>query len=760
MIKIFVGSSYKGRPTGELLLREVKDFRDFCETYLKTCRKGPKNEHYITIGDDYEITKADINAHSNSYKAQDHYHRNNKSQISAWLLPFDGDSSISNKDSCVPPVEIHEILKKLNYNHVIYTTHSHNPPEKIRWRLFIPCKMTHKSQLSISMVHLLREINHPDLKLSNESKTWAIPWYLPTRDDPDDGKFKYYSYFKGRSFTSVDPSDASYEHRQIEQENSTSRSVESMIKIIIEGKANTGLHEATRDLAQGLIKDGVQPGAVKAILHGYTANYDMSDPRQKENKEKINALVDSAYNKIQLPTSQEWGQEDSEKTSRIYTKYPDQGGMFEKVVQLCMDWMIFPNRQIAVVSVHSLISTLGGRVYALPDGGGIVYTALLTGRSTIGKSNVKKFCVFALNNFDIGSHSHEFIGSHFYTSGKNLVKEIQKSGSLLSVRTESGQTDQSQAGDMKRVMLYELELSTESGPRGYVSSGGQNDKIPAMFSPAMTTVRESVAQIQGIADFENKTSISGVAGRRSHIIIDPIKQPRNFKCVSEIPKEIKNLLIKMYKKASDDKRKNVEEPLPPEMWLYCQYEDENYLNQRAQEWLEKENEAAVVKDHFMYTFYGRLYERIPSYAARLAIADNPLMPIITKKHIDIAEESLTAELVAHVDRTESGEDQGPMGIIVDRIVHMFKGDLVNLESTPKTKTLQLTPLHMRKDGILKWKSIMLMLGGCEEFKQEKDKKFFHQELENQLKARDIILLPNNDENKRKYLFRGKMFQRV
>ena len=61
---------------------------------------------------------------------------------------------------------------------------------------------------------------------------------------------------------------------------------------------------------------------------------------------------------------------------------------------------------------------------------------------------------------------------------------MQESGSLLSVRTESGQGDKSTAGDMTRVLLYELELATESGSQGYVSSGGQNDKIPALFSQA------------------------------------------------------------------------------------------------------------------------------------------------------------------------------------------------------------------------------------------------------------------------------------
>lgn len=77
-----------------------------------------------------------------------------------------------------------------------------------------------------------------------------------------------------------------------------SREIDEMISIIVAGKPNTGLHRATRDFAYGQIKDGVPPKTVEAALRGFMAGYDMSDPRQKENYEKINGVVYSAYKKF------------------------------------------------------------------------------------------------------------------------------------------------------------------------------------------------------------------------------------------------------------------------------------------------------------------------------------------------------------------------------------------------------------------------------------------------------------------------------
>ena len=758
MTDVFFGSSYNGTPTAQLHKTQVSSFKDFCEKHLKYCDKGEKNEYYITIGDSYKITKGDPSREPGSYTSKDHYKRNNDSQVSAWLLPFDGDSSLTNKDSCISPRTAHETLVKLDYNHVIYTTHSHVRDIRNRFRILIPCTMLDKSQLKPTVNHLYRQLveNGCDqLALSNESKTWSVPWFLPTRSNPDDGHYEYYAHFEGKDYKCITV-DEVIQNAPTES-SSESRSTESMITIIREGIADTGLHEATRDLANGMIKDGVAPTAVKAMLHGLTAGYSDDNPRQVENKNKIDKLVDSANLKFKTAVPIDtiaWKKADI--NDRVYTRYPDQQGSMENLVQFCMEWMHYPNRQIAITSAHALISTLGGRVYTLPTGSGVTLTTLVTGRSTIGKSNIKKFCIWALNNFMLVNAAPQFIGSHFYTSSKNLVDELMKAGSLLSVRTESGQSDKSSAGDMNRVMMYELELATESGRDGYVSSGGQNDKIPDLYSPAVTTIRESVAQIQNEADIINASSISGIAGRRSHVIIDPIKGPFNHNRKTKLPEHLRLLILEIYKLASDERRKNIDEPLDPDLWITIKYKNKDYLVSKLETWRRKENDAAAMEMHFESTFYGRLGQRVPAYAARLAICDNPVTPIITDDHLVTAEASLVAEFDSNRGQQLSGDLDNPWDRTTSKIVELFEGNLMEdkrlVNYTGNTK-------EMLMNGCISWTAIAGILRYSDEMQIISKQANFHTSMQQHLNAKNIILL-DKDTTTKLYGKRSRIFQRI
>jgi hypothetical protein len=765
-MNVFLGKSFKGIPTGELTKKSIGSFKQFCESYLKTCLQGEKNEYYITIGSEYSKTQADPTASPLSYKAQDHYHRNDKSQREAWLLPFDGDSSEQDKDSCIPPKDVHSILKSLNINHVVYTTHSHYKGLRNRWRLFVPCKLTSKREMQASVNMLFNQIKQHGgngLKMSNESKTWSNPWFLPTRDDPDDGHFEYYDYHNGRDYIAVLPEDNESDTTRGSDSASEeeSRTVSNMISIIQEGKPNTGLHRATRDLAYGFIRDGMSPGTVKAIMHALTKDYDMCDPRQKENKLKIDKLVDSALGKVTVDSavsSVEWGELLPSGQQRVFTDYPMQSGMMEEIITTCMEWMPYPNRQIATIAAHALISVLGGRVYTLPSGSGIVLTALVTGRSTIGKSFIKKFCIHVLNNFQLAGCASQFIGSHYYTSSKNLIEELKESGTLLSIRTESGQTDKSTAGDMSRVMMYELELATESGLHGYISSGGQNDKIPPLFSPSVTTIRESVAEIQNEADLINATTIAGAAGRRSHVLIDPIKVRATEPRKTTLPKDVKKLIQILYSFADMSERKNVTSYLEDKFWIKVEFDDNSYLESKAYEWLTLENEAAAEESHFKSTFYGRLGERLPSWAARLAICDNPKKPIITNRHIDIAERSLLAELDAMLKQRESGMLDTDIEKCITFILNLFKGDLT------KNKTLRghhkNNQRKILESGAIKFNIITNLVNKKGYYKQAAAKyPSLTTIIESNLRARGLIRL-SPEVCKEKFSFGGVCYQRT
>jgi len=395
----------------------------------------------------------------------------------------------------------------------------------------------------------------------------------------------------------------------------------------------------------------------------------------------------------------------------------------------------------------------------MPNGSGIVLTALVTGRSTIGKSFIKKFCIWALNGFQLANVSQDFIGSHFYTSSKNLVDELEEAGSLLSVRTESGQADKSQAGDMTRVLMYELELATESGRNGYVSSGGQNAKIPNLYSPAVTTIRESVAEIQHEADIINATSISGVAGRRSHVLIDPIKGQYNEFPIKTLPDFLKTMVLELYKLAANEQRKKITDPLPEDLWVEVNYKNPVYLAEKKKKWIKKENRAAAEKNHFESTFYGRLGERLPGWAARLAICDNINYPIITNEHIDIAEASLVAELESQATQQQSGELDSDVHQAATFIVKLFTGDMLQNKTlnqksnSPKTK-------KMLKEGACELHRVMAKtrIKAC--YKRAAARiPHVDNILLATIKTRGLIEL-SVEEAKEQYTYRGRILKRI
>jgi len=695
MQAVFVGNrNASGNPSALLKRHTVNDFSDFCKQFLETCSAGSKSNTYLTIADNVRITPGNPDK-PNSYLGTDHYHRNNLSQLSAWLLPFDGDNSKSKPGSCIDPKLVHETLKRLNLTHCIYTTHSHITGKRNRWRLFLPCKLKGPNELRATVEDLYKMLVRygcKDLAPTTESKTWSQPWFLPTRTDPSDGHFQYFIYTKGVEYVAVKgPKPSKDSHDQRTDFDQTASDILEVIKYGLDG-----LHPAMNKFIYGAVRDGRPPAWIKAELHVLTSDYDPADKRLMGRKKDIDRLVDYACKKHDASCGidddtdytdyeydceeTELGDDEKSPSELGHTIFPDQGGQMEKLVEYAMDWMLFPDRSIATVAAHALISVLGGRVYSYDEehgGTGIVYTALVTGDSTVGKSNMRKFCAHMFNSFSKFSPEafHDFNGAFYYTSVKNFLKDLERTGSIISFRSESGQTDMSQAGDMPRVRAFELELATNSGILGSVSAGGQNDRIRALCSPAVTTIRESVAEIQNEADMMLKTSINGMAGRRSHIILP---KHRGYKTKSNvnIPTHFVSMMTEMYARATKE-RNDIYRYLAKDKWIVLNYEKDSYLDEKENHWIKKYNEYADHGDDYMRTFYGRLFEKVPAYAGRLAVTDDWNHPVVTTDHIDIAERSLLAEAKAFRNR-ETKETTGDL--VAERISSIMANRILTLKS--------------------------------------------------------------------------------
>jgi len=740
-MKVFYGLSASSATLKE---HEVRDFAHFCEIFLTKCSSGTKDGVYFT-------TACKV----------DELHRDNVNHLESHCICIDGDQKVGDPNSCVEPSRVHEVLKRKDINHFIYTSFSHNPPNKFKWRLVVPCKIASLDEHKATVAHLhklLFDNGLNELVAVKESFNLSQLWYLPRSKDPS--VYETYSHFTGKDFPTYDqypnfwnlvptPSKQKPEVNEPDHEPSSYEQIINNIET-----ATHPIHDSINLFIYGSVKDGLPRWRILKDLNRMAKDWDLEadSGKLKGYKNDFERLVDTAIKKFQVDQPEDhshWTEETETYSNvpRIFTNYPDQGGMMEELVQCCLDWMVFPNRQIAVTAARTVISTLGARVYTFEGGKGIALTCLITGRSTIGKSNIKKFFLWLMDNFQLANTSQEFIGDQYYTSVKNMVADLNSKTSLLSIRTESGQSDKSKAGDMARVMAYELEFSTESGATGYISGGGQNDKIPPLFSPAVTTIRESVAKIQSDADAMNQSVVAGVSGRRSLVLIDPIKGNMNLNPIKKIPKRIRDLIIKLYSKASDDRRKDCSQPLNPKLWITFEYEDPTFMQKATLRWLECENRAALLEDDYESTFYGRLYERVPAYAGILAVADNPDKPIITNRHLEIAEASLMAELNAHRHQETSGELDDPLSRLIAKIEKVFHGSMVKELSWYKGALKKVGRKEL-EDGAMEWSPLSRKLRRYITPLDRRDKESFFRNLNIRLRAVDIAILSAEETQER------------
>jgi len=743
----------KHSKTAKLERIEIVSREAFYEHFIKEPMRGKKGGPYFTTAKEIRITEPHKYLKTD-FRSVEHFRRNNKTHLESWCVVIDGDGSKSNPLYCIPPQDVSLALQKLKINHIIYTTASHKVG-KPKWRLIVFCDFGPSENLALIhhatvtyLYNLLHNNKCKDLKESPESRTLSQMWFLPIETED------YYSFFYNEG-NDLNPQEVDEKQpKSLDVKITDYQNVNNIVETIIKG--DSPLHATIGKYIYGAVKDGRQVAEITATLHGLTSHYDMKDKRLKSRKEDITRRVEAAKKKFFNETYWELPLEDD--NMRTYTRYPDQGGNFERLVQINMRRMIYPNRPIAVTAARFQISVLGGRVYTGPTGKGLVQTILLTGRSTIGKGFVKKNSIWLFNNILLNKYAFEFMGASYYTSVKNFVDDTKDRYSLGSIRTESGQSDKSQAGDMNRVRMYELEAATESGEEGVISSGAQNDRVPELYSPAITTVRESVAEIQKEADILLQTSISGVEGRRSYVVADPQKPISNATILKEIPKRDKIWLKKLLTLAIDDRRKKWVEPMPPNLWIKWKYADNEYVRSKQKKWVEQENTAYKDRDMYATTIYGRMIERVPAYAALLAVCENPTEPVITNTQIDIAEKSIVAEMDTHRHQHATGQLSGPWGHLEKKVKEIFTGDMARHIKKYDRKLQHIAKKELDM-GCLEWTPLTRLLQKCEEFRILKEMRDFPRLFVQQAETWDIVLM-GTYETKNKFSHQRKTFKRV
>lgn len=103
------------------------------------------------------------------------------------LVVLDGDSRIvagsaEAVEGAPPPELVHEVLRDLDIQHLLYTSHSHGPKGDRYRVLIVPDRpLTNKNELALCVDWLIHSLHAKGVMLNDvkENRAWSQPWYFP-----------------------------------------------------------------------------------------------------------------------------------------------------------------------------------------------------------------------------------------------------------------------------------------------------------------------------------------------------------------------------------------------------------------------------------------------------------------------------------------------------------------------------------------------------------------------------------------------------
>ena len=458
-----------------------KEFGEFCSK----CQKGGKHESYFTRG------LPDIEEEYQSKSGREYYNgrfRHDSSIPKGDFLIIDADNSVAS------PEEVHKILKDKEYAHFIYTSHSHSADSN-NFRVVLPCSISSKKYMVATAKAIIEEIE--DVDYVREMGVWSQAWYLPTRDDIEDGVFEYFEYMDGTEFIQVEV------EQKVESKGSGNMSdavedvqtMAQMIQVITTG--GEGMHHAMKSYSYGAVQDGQNKTVVKETLRGLMMAVPNRDSRWQTRFDDIDRLVDG----VEEPDSAEVDlvapelSPISKAVKEVVIEWPP--GEFGELCKAVYKYSDYPNRIISIVTALGLVAGVMGRRFNVNGTGLNLYLSLLmnTGK---GKKVIGQFINRVLNDASIFSGSATFVGSRRYTGPKALMDLIYVKRCLVSVFTEAGMMFSSTAGDKSGLTRSILDLYGLSGQHDWTEeetySDGKNS-IPAVQGACFSMVNESTPDV-------------------------------------------------------------------------------------------------------------------------------------------------------------------------------------------------------------------------------------------------------------------------
>jgi hypothetical protein len=432
-------------------------------------------------------------------------HRKDANIESSDIIVLDGDMGLD-KGNAPRPRDVHDALCKLGYNHFIYTSHSHTN-EKNKFRVVLRSEVPMvKAQLRATVGSILSGLKSHGVGIYpvNEMWRWSQPWFIPSRDDPEDGLFEYYGWFNGKS-CDVKEAHEEFITDSVKGEDGKlidfSRDWMSHMQGIIDSDM---FHPGILSLGWAFAKDGVDESMAVAFIKTLFSSCGQKDERWQSRYDDIPRVVRQGYEKLNTRIDVddiEVYDEQDEFQSPPRAEIPWPPGLLGRLTQNAYDMALFQYKEVALVSAVGAVAGIVGRKFnvACPYPSGLnVYLTLIMGTG-MGKDSIGKFIKSIYYNIisDVNNTSSSFLGKSRYTSYKAVINDLQDARSKVSVFTEAGLLLSSKSGDMSGFTRALLSLYSCSDHMSYSNAEGFSDTdndVPILRAPSLSIVSEATPE--------------------------------------------------------------------------------------------------------------------------------------------------------------------------------------------------------------------------------------------------------------------------
>lgn len=541
-------------------------FREFGEFCSKP-QQGGKHEAYFIRG----VPVTEEKYVSGSGRAYyDGKFRHDDSLWKADFLIIDADNSKADS------IDTASALDKIDLIYFLYTTHSHSE-NKNNFRVVLPCKIDCKANLEMTALTLIADLKNAglDIEYVREMGVWSQAWFLPTRDDPNDGLFQYYENMIGEDYVQSRENrkenchsgnsdsgvhgDADIRRSNTVGDRACSKTNKQSIGELIEIMRvyGEGCHNAMLKYSHMLTSDGVAKKTVIVTMQGIMSENRHNDKRTETRYNEIERIVEDREGIGAEIIPLRFQAKTEEKISaRIVADIDWPPGLLGELCQSAYNFSLYPDKTISLVASLGLMAGIAGRRFNIGGSGLNLYLTLLMDTGG-GKSVIGKFIRRVLNDSNIFIGGDIFIGSGNYTGPKAIMDDLLKKRCMISVFTEAGFMFRSRAGDKDGLTRSLLDLYGCSG-YGCYSSGANysSDKnhIPAIASPCFSLINESTPEVflQALKDGAK----TGEINRMNIFRLEnpPVTSNRNhkFHVDPEILDRVKKLMTRAAKTQKDD----------------------------------------------------------------------------------------------------------------------------------------------------------------------------------------------------------------